>query len=340
MKKHLCYVLMWLFLFSCGQDKKEKDIPENDKIEKITVYQKSEIMNDTLKPYLFIPSKTIKDDSIIDKSYYVFTRVGNSQLEFLVNDVPISLNLFWGEITHKSGRKASPYVPINSAILKSGKYKIIGRIYPRYGQKSLDFNSYLEMEGGFQKSDDWDHQYLIFTIETPARIHKDGKIYNPITGFPYFELRTEIEVEVPYEVEGWSHSVNLKKEEENRLKQDLQQRYDEIRQIITKKDSAAFRKLIQEREDLLAIVYYLSDKEKNKRINELIEEVMGDEYAIAPYPKEAQMLFFAEGKMVTLVDPINREGIIRLVNKKDPNDIISLDFRFHRKQKGGQLSVI
>jgi uncharacterized Zn finger protein (UPF0148 family) len=339
MKKHLCYVLIGLFLFSCGQDKKEKNIPENDKIEKITVYQKSEIMNDTLKPYLFIPSKTIKDDTIRNKSYKIYIHPSHVQLEMYIRDTPPFINTFWGEITaNNDGFSAE--IPINSCILKSGKYQVIARIYPRYGQTSFEFHSYLEMEGYYKEANTLRPKFPMFTIKTPDRFHKDGKIYNPITGFPYFELRTEIEVEVPYEVEGWSHSVNLKKEEENRLKQDLQQRYDEIRQIITKKDSAAFRKLIQEREDLLAIVYYLSDKEKNKRINELIEEVMGDEYAIAPYPKEAQMLFFAEGKMVTLVDPINREGIIRLVNKKDPNDIISLDFRFHRKQKGGQLSVI
>lgn len=340
MKKQLCYLFMVFSLVACEQGSKERTIAENDKIQKITVPKKTTIMDDTLNPYLFIPTNYVSDTTIIDKNYYVAVRTGNSQLDFRVGDVPVSLNLFFGEITYKDGRKTGAYVPINSCILKSGKYKVTGKIIPRYGEKILEFHSYLMMGGYYIKSGDWDNEYPMFTIETSDNYHKEGKIYNPITGYPYFVLETEIEVDVPYEVEGWSRSVNLKEQKEEELKKELQQSYDEIRQIIAKKDIAAFRSLIEEREDLLKIVYYLPSAEKERRIADLLAVIMNDDFDIAPYPQEAQLLYFAEGKMVTLVDPINRKGVVRLVNKKDPENIISLDFRFHRKRKGDKLTVI
>lgn len=335
------FCLLWVSsLFSCGQGNKERSLPQNDQIKKITVYKQPKIMNDTLKPYLFIPTSFISNTNIKNKSYNITVRTGNSQLELLVGDVPVSLNLFWGEITRESGMRISPHVPINSCILKSGKYKVAGRIYPRYRQTSFDIYSYLMMAGYYLKSGDRDNQYPLFTIETPDRLHKDGEMYNPIKSYPYFELQTEIEVEVSYEVEGWSHSVNLKEQNEEELKKEMQQRYDDIRQLIAKKDTAAFRQLIQEREDLLGTVYYYSETEKENRIKDLLTVIMSEEFDIAPYPQEAQLLYFAEGKMVTLVDPVNREGVIRLVNRKDPKDIVSLEFRFHRKKPGQKLSVV
>lgn len=345
MSRHIHKVVFCLLLvsslFSCGQGNKERSLPQNDQIKKITIFKQPKIMNDTLKPYLFIPTPFIPNTNIKNKSYTIAVGAGNSQLELLIGDVPVSINLFWGEISKKSGRSIGPQVPINSCILKSGKYKVVGRIYPRYGETSFDYHSYLQMEGYYREAGDWDDKYPMFTIETPdTKYDANDKPYNPIVGLPYFELQTEIEVEVPYEVEGWSHSVNLKEQNEEELKKEMQQRYDDIRQLIAKKDTAAFRQLIQEREDLLGTVYYYSEEEKGNRIKDLLTVIMSEEFDIAPYPQEAQLLYFAEGKMVTLVDPVNREGVIRLVNRKDPKDIVSLEFRFHRKKPGQKLSVV
>ncbi|TWP28479.1 hypothetical protein ETU09_06030 [Apibacter muscae] len=332
MKKIITGVLASMFLFSCAQKSKERKLPENDQIKKITIYQEPKNRNDTLKPYLFVPSLSGKNDTIKNKDYYIYLIPSHVQTELYIEDVPPFIGSFWGEITREND-SFSVNVPLNSCILKSGKYKVIGRVYPRYGESGLDFYSYLQMEGYYRKSGDWDNKYPMFTIETPTK----GQ---GIENYPYFELQTEIEVEVPYELEGWSNSVNLKEQEEESLKKELQERYNQIRTLLAKKDTASLRQLVQEREDLLGTVYYLPKQEKEKRLQEFLDLVANDEFDIAPYPSEAQILFFAHGKMVTMVDPINRDGIIRLVNKKDPKDIISLEFRFHRKKLGEKLSVI
>lgn len=170
-------------LFSCGQGNKERSLPQNDQIKKITVYKQPEIMNDMLKPYLFIPTLFISNTNIKNKSYNITVRTGNSQLELLVGDVPVSINLFWGEISKKSGRSIGPQVPINSCILKSGKYKVVGRIYPRYGETSFDYHSYLQMEGYYREAGDWDDKYPMFTIETnELAYYRGNQLYNPIVG--------------------------------------------------------------------------------------------------------------------------------------------------------------
>lgn len=170
-------------LFSCGQGNKERSLPQNDQIKKITVYKQPEIMNDMLKPYLFIPTLFISNTNIKNKSYNITVRTGNSQLELLVGDVPISLNLFWGDVTKTNGLRTSPNVPINSCILKSGKYKVTGKIYPRFGQKMLEESSYLTMEGYYRKANDWDHKYPIFSIKTnELAYYRGNQLYNPIVG--------------------------------------------------------------------------------------------------------------------------------------------------------------
>ncbi|TWP28480.1 hypothetical protein ETU09_06035 [Apibacter muscae] len=341
-KKVIFYLCIFSSFFTCAQKSKERTLPKNDAIKKITIYQEPKNRNDTLKPYLFVPSLSGKNDTIKNKAYYTYIRTSNVQTEFYIEDVPPVINSFWGEITKKDGFGFNGAVPLNSCILKSGKYKVIGRVYPRYGETGLDFHSYLQMEGYYQEATDWDHPYPMFDIEMPTETRGThiGNYTRLYQGYPYFELQTEIEVEVPYELEGWSNSANLKEQEEESLKKELQERYNQIRILLAKKDTASLRQLVQEREDLLGTVYYLPEQEKEKRLQEFLDLVANDEFDIAPYPSEAQILFFAHGKMVTMVDPINREGVIRLVNKKDPKDIISLEFRFHRKKLGEKLSVI
>lgn len=329
--------LLVLALSACGQNKKKETIGQNDNIKTITTHETSEIMSDTSKLYLSAPSGSGKNDTIINKSYNVRLTAATGQVEFMIDDVPPSLNLYWGEMTKPEGRSIGPVIPLNSCILKSGKYEVTGRIYPRYGQTALEVYSYLMLEGYYREAGNWENKFPMFTVETPGTEGPDNK---GLEGYPYFELRTEIEVEVPYEVEGWSNSVDLKAEDEDDLKSELLERYNQIREIVAKKDTSAFKKLITEREDLLATVFYWNESKKNARLQKLIDVISDENYELTSYPQEIQMFFFAEGKMVTLVDAINRDGIIQLVNKNDPKDTVSLEFRFHRKKEGEDLSVI
>ena len=148
-------------------------------------------------------------------------------------------------------------------------------------------------------------------------------------------------VDLPFEIEGWKNSVNLKEEQEDGhdLKKELQKAYQNLWDIINKKDTASLLKIINERENLLASSFYFNPKEKEEAIEDLLSIIKDDTYQLAPFPQEAKMYFYGYGKMVTLLD-LEREGIIRFVNKKDPTETISLEFRFHRKKTNEELKVI
>ncbi|OOV19515.1 hypothetical protein [Flavobacterium sp. LM4] len=53
-----------------------------------------------------------------------------------------------------------------------------------------------------------------------------------------------------------------------------------------------------------------------------------------------QLEYQAYGKIIMFLHKADGEGIIKLKNKKNPAEVIHLDFRFQRKEKGEKLTVI
>lgn len=238
-----------------------------------------------------------------------------------------------GDIALK-GQRTAVEVPINTLLLGSGKHIIDLKIYPNLNQSTLNENSYGEITLHYFDTDNYDREIELFVRETPNGDH------NNLNGLPYYQLKAEINLELPFSIEGWTNSVNLKDEMENGkdLKREIQNSYDDIITIIKNRDVQAFSKLIKEREELLGVAFYSTAQEKKDNLNEFLEIIQNPDYELQPYPEKAELHFFAYGKLVTLSSPI-RESVIELINKKTEK-IISLDFYFHRKNKGGKLEVI
>jgi len=69
--------------------------------------------------------------------------------------------------------------------------------------------------------------------------------------------------------------------------------------------------------------------------------LQNSDYELEPLFEETFHLEFqGYGKLVSILNKADKEGIIRLKNKKDPNQKVYLDFLFQRKKKGDKLSVI
>lgn len=287
------------------------------------------------------PTLTLNDDKnmieIKQKDYNLYTGSANCQFEILVDDVPPFVG-FWGKATER-GTGFAGAIPINSCLLKSGTHSISVKIYPRYGKTRLEYMSGFYFDAYYRKVHTLDEEceVQLYRLETPT---KSGGATG-LEGFPYFEMKSELVVDLPFEIEGWKNSVNLKEEQEDGhdLKKELQKTYQNLWDIINKKDTASLLKIINERENLLAEAFYFSANEKEEAIQDLLSIVKDDTYELAPFPKEAKMYFYGYGKMVTLLD-LGREGVIRFVNKKDPKETISLEFRFHRKKINEELKVI
>jgi hypothetical protein len=288
------------------------------------------------------PTLTLNDDKnmieIKQKDYNLYTRSTHCQFEILVDDVPPFVG-FWGKATER-GTGFNGAIPVNSCLLKSGTHSITVKVYPRFGKTKLEYMSYFSIDAYYRKTATVDEEFEVqlYRLETPTTGINNG---NGLEGFPYFEMKSEIVADLPFEIVGWKNSVNLKEEQEDGhdLKKELQKTYQNLWDIINKKDTASLLKIINERENLLAEAFYFSANEKEEAIQDLLSIVKDDTYELAPFPKEAKMYFYGYGKMVTLLD-LGREGVIRFVNKKDPKETISLEFRFHRKKINEELKVI
>lgn len=248
----------------------------------------------------------------------------------LVDDVPSYT--FWGD---KSKYRTRVFVPINNLLLNNGKHIIKLQVFPKKGDLKFEKYAFGSVEAILYKDLTFNDQIKINSISTPSEDKKN------LEGLPYYELNTELEVQLPFNIIGWTESVDLKKEMENGndIKNEVKSAYDKIRQIIDKKDIIGFSELIKEREALLATAFYFTKDEEKKELEEFLDLIKNPDYELAPYPAEADLHFYGYGKLVTLFTK-EREGVIKLINKKDPNEEIILDFYFHRKQKEEKLEVI
>lgn len=222
---------------------------------------------------------------------------------------------------------------INHVLLKSGKHNIKMEMFPIPGEKALGEYTYGDLKIWYWNVDrNEDDGISVLSMRTPEN--------NFVKLLPYFELKSDINLVIPFSIEGWTNSLNLKEEMENgnNLKQEIQSAYDNIYNIIENRDAHGFSKLIKEREELLGIAFYSTSQERKDNLNEFLEIIGNPDYELQPYPQKAELRFFASGKLVTLSSPL-RESVIELINKKTEK-IISLDFYFHRKKKGSKLEVI
>jgi hypothetical protein len=271
----------------------------------------------------------------------LYIHSSHCQFEILIDDMP--LNSLWGKVTENGAGISSDNL-LNPFILKSGEHVIRVKIYPRFGQIALESYSYFQLEAYAVDAAtyDFDEKIVFLTMNTPNDVGEPGQKKNPLAGLPYYEMRAVVKLEVPFELEGWHNSVDLKEENEKNEKiyQEVLQAYGEVYNAIKNKDFNTFKSMIEERENLLATTFYYNDQQKQNRWQSFVNELNNNEYELAPLPKEAILHFYGTGKIVTLLDS-EREGIIKLVNKKNPlTDRTIFDFRFHRKTKGGKLTII
>ncbi|OXA83430.1 hypothetical protein [Flavobacterium hercynium] len=204
--------------------------------------------------------KNLKNSlDIKNKSYRIYTRLSNCQAELFVDDM-LAFS-YMGDLALK-GKRTAVEVPINTLLLSSGKHTIDLKIYPNLNQSTLNEDSYGEITLHYFDTDNYDKEVELFVKETPNGDH------NNLNGLPYYQLKAEINLVLPFSIEGWTNSVDLKDEMENGndLKREVQNSYDDIIKIIKDRDVNTFSKLIKEREDLLGVAFYSTSQQKKRQL--------------------------------------------------------------------------
>ena len=210
---------------------------------------------------------------------------------------------------------ANSGVDMNPYILKNGKYKVKLRIFPAFkaGEKLIEFDDIEKSNISFDsyiRNKETDEISNYNSIPLP--------IVAPKEDVPYFEQEWEVEItELPYELEGWSKGQDLRKWDKKELEKKVVAFHQRARKILNEGNSEAWLKLIQKRFDEVCIFDYFSEKQIEKDLEEIKEDV--EEYSkgtMIPL-EDYELKLYAEGKLVTL----ERKTHTREFNNYSPLDI-------------------
>ncbi|WP_185245684.1 hypothetical protein [Chryseobacterium bernardetii] len=312
----LLIVCTFISLQSCAQNKKESDNKSN-KMEKIE-YQK---------------------EGVLFKLKYEHT---DCSYEILVNDMPVITYFGLGE---RSGLT----VDLNQYILKPGKQEITIRMFPSKKEEntfsaSLTKNSFVKIEVSKNKqpmsmldqlnAKDKGEQYKWeqLSYQTSA-LEKET---------PYAEYKTSFEVDpkdINWKIIGWSESQDLKND--SSIRKEVDAFYEDFKRTLETGSQSKYLAMLKNsiHEEAASTPW---DKTAESQITQNMAE-----YAIEKrnfiYPcKNAELKFFGNGKVVTLVcmDTLTF-GYSPLISKTAKNMMPKAHtFYLHKPKGSDKLEII
>ncbi|WP_062054640.1 hypothetical protein [Aquimarina longa] len=270
----------------------------------------------------------------LDNPYYQLRHNSYCTTEIYVNDVLIST--FKGEETRGRDRSTG-FIPINQVVLQSGTYKIVGKMKPRKGEESLtEDNAYLGIEFYVCNSKDWDNTLTQFhpKIESPW----DGLSEN--INYPTFEISTEIEVELPFVLDGWQNSEDLSEIKEEDLFAEVLSTYRQIHAVMASHNVTKFLELSKEKMALQEQAFYFSEERKKSFMNGATE-LFNQKLEIVPLDASSlQLEIMGYGKLVRL---IRIDGSAALQYKSPDSKTqgnVEFDTKLHMRSKEKGFSII
>lgn len=284
-----------------------------------------------------------KDQAV---NYHAEIQIGACAFEVYVNDMYV----------HKyAGDDGSGSVglsaPINMNILKSGVQTWEVRVFPPEvnGKRQMVLPEGVKVELSVEalkfRTDGVDHTAEpIVLLQTP-KMEKEGRSVYADAGKPFMIYKGTFNAQVPYEVKGWSESVDLSKEDADVLKKELVAEYEKYRGWLNKRDLDKIAKGLEKKDkDRAQVTFY--DKELNEDHMETFFDRYGaDRLRMLPL-ENYKMVFSGNGKMVTLerADHIYYPALVgeSTQQEKGEDKIYTMTYymNFHRPLPGGPLEVI
>lgn len=277
--------------------------------------------------------------STIKNPYYeLYPNLNCSGIVF-INDVPVFS--FLGEDTKDGILDGS--VPINHVALQTGKYKVVGKIFPRYGQKSLSENDGMEISFNLSDIDNWKETKHSFSpeVSTPeASFDKNNKITSPLKGLSYFEIGTEIEIELPFVLDGWQNSIDLNKIDKAILKNKVIEFHTQLHAVLKEHNASKFLELSKEKEDLQTKAFYFNSIRKQEIRNSIISLFNKNLEVLPLNPNELKLEIFGYGKLVSLLRVDGSSALQFKQNNIEGERNIELEVKLHMRTLEKGLSII
>ena len=256
--------------------------------------------------------------------------------EVLINGVPVHRYLLFGSANEQR-------IQINDHILADGKQEIIIRLFPpqlsdRSWAKTLVDQSKFNIKVFHHASDNAteDHKQ-VFEFSTS---NKPGTEKFLGSGQKVFEFKGSFDAEVPYRLEGWQNSKDLRREDQDELLKEAVAAYNNFRNVLIKKDVNTYAALMYDKEMELAKAFYWHTQKDSKERWEQMSATVLEKREILPL-KDFRMVLYAGGKVLAL-QPTSEmyRDYLSAIQAQTEEDDIQVSFLLHKKIGSNQLTPI
>lgn len=256
--------------------------------------------------------------------------------EILINGVPLQRYLLFGSANEQR-------IPINDHILSSGKQEIVIRLFPpqlsdqSWSQTLVDATKFKIKVFHHATETPANNPIQVFEFSTA---NKPGTEKFLGSGQKVFEFKGTFDAEVPYQLEGWHNSKDLRKDDPDKLLKEAITAYNNFRNVLIKKDVNAYAALMYDKEVELAKAFYWDTPEKSKeRWDEMTATVL-EKREILPL-KDFKMVLYAGGKVLAL-QPTSEmyKDYLSAIHAQTEDSDIQVSFLLHKKEGSNELTPI
>jgi len=275
---------------------------------------------------------------ILKQPYYELFPNINGFAIIYVDDVPVFSHL--GKQTEDGIVDAQ--VPINHILLQSGKHTVTGKMLPRYGQKTLTENEGLSIDFNLSEFSNWKAtRYSFFpSINSPdSYFDLNNKVSNIIKGLPVFEISTQIEVELPFILNGWQNSVDLKKIKSDDLRKEVLEFYKQIHSLLLQHNATKFLDLSKDKEALQTQAFYFDETKKIETKKSIIDLFAEGLEVLLLIETELKVEICAYGKLVYLAK-LDGSPALQFKSPDKLQSNVELEIKLHKKNAATTLSII
>lgn len=263
--------------------------------------------------------------------YSIYPRIYCSGT-ILIDDVPVVD--WYGDETREGGYGGDTM--INQAILQSGKYMVVGKLFPREGETTLSNEELMAIEFLCAEKTNWKNSRYQFSPKIESSW--DGLSEN--INYPHFEIRTEIEVTVPYKIKGWKDSVNLKDIEEKKLFEEVYNFYKKLHAVLKNHDVTQFLELSSDKLALQQEALYF-DEMRKQSFSEGANQLFGQNLEVADLNHvDLKLEIIGNGKLVRLIKFDGSHPLQFKSSNLEKQSNIEIEIKLHKKSDKDGFSII
>jgi len=237
-------------------------------------------------------------------------------------------------------------LPINQLLLKQGEFEIRAEIGPSFRTDTLSESSFVQLQL-FVKSNNTNKSIRLLNLKTPD--HTDArdkekssnlKDIGTLEGLQSYRLLGVYKDKIlPFEVVGWSKSVNLLDQTPQSLLTKGFEFLKKIETIINNKGVSQFIELNEDKNKLLKETLYLSNREAEKcKINDIML-LIEDGYNMVPVDfSKIEYVLMGKGRLIKLRRKNGLSSII--LNNPKKGLTAEFDIKLHKKTPTSGFSII